>query len=151
HPLIAKLIQESFNRWPATAYDWNKDIARIKTLMIEPRRDIMQVQNESFFSILPSKEYSRLPAPYYFDIHNWSVIGKMTKLQTLVIHDIYIDDFSFLKTCKNLKRLDLYNTNFSDCRLLSELTNLKEADLRFCPLEYVETLQNLPAKFLTKK
>ena len=154
HPLIAKLIQESFNRWPVTAYDWNKDIARIKTLMIKPRRDIMQVANERSFwilsSILPVKEYSCLPAPYYFDIHNWSVIGKMTKLQTLVIHDIYIDDFSFLKTCKNLKRLDLYNTNFSDCRLLAELTNLKEADLRFCPLEYVETLQNLTAKFLTK-
>ena len=151
HPLIAQLIQESFDHWPATAYDWNKDIARIKTLMIKPRNDIMQVTDEKIILIPPSKEYSRLPAPYYFDIHNWTVIGKMTKLQTLVIHDIYIDDFSFLKTCKNLKRLDLYNTNFSDCRLLSELTNLKEADLRFCPLEYVETLQNLPAKFLTKK
>ncbi|MCM1187360.1 MAG: SMI1/KNR4 family protein [Lachnoclostridium sp.] len=147
HPLVALLVQETFNHEPATAYDWGKDISKIKTLTIEPRYGTARTTDEEFIYIYPPGEHFP-PAPYYFDLHDWSVIGRMGKLQALTIHDIYVDDFSFLKVCKNLKRLDLYNTNFSDCRLLSELSNLKEADLRFCPLEYMEILQNLPCKVL---
>lgn len=144
HPLVALLLQKNFNHEPSTAYDWGKDIARIKSLTIDLPYD---ADMEFIFFQPPGEHFP--PAPYYFDLHDWSVIGRMTKLQSLVIQHVYVDDFSFLRACKNLKKLSLYNTNFSDCRLLSELPNLKEADLRFCPLEHKETLQILPAKCLT--
>ena len=41
------------------------------------------------------------------------------------------------------KMLSLYNTNFTDCRMLLKLPKLEEVDLRFCPLEHEEVLQTL--------
>lgn len=146
NPLVALLIQKAFNHEPATAYDWGKDIARIKSLAIVPRYGTRRDEDEEAIFIYPPGEHFP-PAPYYFDLHDWSVIGRMAKLQSLVINHIYVDDFSFLRKCKNLKKLGLHNTNFSDCRLLLELPNLKEVDLCFCPLEHMETLQGLAAKF----
>lgn len=57
---------------------------------------------------------------------------------TLVI--VYFENCS---KCKNLKMLSLYNTNFTDCRMLLKLPKLEEVDLRFCPLEHEEVLQTL--------
>jgi len=145
NPLVALMLQKTFNHEPSTAYDWNRDISRIKSLTLDIR---YSMENDKFVFIQPPSEHFP-PAPYYYDLYDWSVIGRMTKLQSLVIQNIYIDDFSFLSACKNLKRISLYNTNFSDCRLLLELPNLKEADLRFCPLEHIEVLQNLSAQCFT--
>lgn len=143
HPMVAWLIQKYFNHKPSTAYDWGKDIARIKTLTIGTH-GIMHADKDLIYIYSPSDHFP--PAPYYYDLQDWSVIGRMTNLQTLTIQDFYIDDYSFLRTCKNLKRLYLHNTNFSDCRLLSELPNLREVKLCFCPLEHTEALQELSAK-----
>lgn len=143
HPMVAWLIQKCFNHEPSTAYDWGKDIARIKTLTIDIHGTSRAEEHDVYINT-PSEHFP--PEPYYYDLQDWSVIGRMTKLQTLTISDIYIDDFSFLGNCKNLKRLYLHNTNFSDCRLLLKLPDLKEVNLCFCPLEHTEVLQELSAR-----
>jgi len=149
HPMVAWRIQKCFNREPSTAYDWGKDIARIKTLTIDTY-GTRRAEDENYVYInTPSEHFP--PVPYYYDLQNWSVIGRMTNLQALTISEIFIDNFSFLGNCKNLKRLYLHNTNFSDCRLLLELPNLKEVNLCFCPLEYTEVLQELSAKCSIKR
>ena len=37
HPIVAFAMKEYFNRLPLTAYDWGKDLGRMKTLKLEPR------------------------------------------------------------------------------------------------------------------
>ena len=90
--------------------------------------------------MVPPTPCSPLPEPYYYDLHDWSVIGRMKNLKTLVIERLCVDDFSFLAKCSKVETLSLYNTNFSDCRLLGQMTSLKKADLRRCQLEYKEAL-----------
>lgn len=144
HPMVAGLIQKCFHHEPSTAYDWGKDISRMKTLSIDTCGTRWAKDENKIYINTPSEHFP--PVPYYYDLQDWSVIGRMTNLQTLTISGIYIDDFSFLEKCKNLKRLYLHHTNFSDCRLLLELHNLKEVNLCFCPLEHTEVLQELSAK-----
>ncbi len=139
HPIVAFAMKEYFNRLPLTAYDWGKDLGRMKTLKLEPRG---RKEGTDTVYICPPSEYFP-PEPYYYDLYDWSIIGKMTGLRTLVIEHIYVDDFSFLRYCRNVRRLSLYGTNFSDCRLLLEMPNLKEADLHLCPLEHEEILAAL--------
>lgn len=170
HPLIALLIQESFHHEPATAYDWGKDISKLKALKMELRYGTLRVREGNVAYIYPPGEHFP-PPPYYFDLHDWSIIGRMTALQTLLIDRIDVDDqtlwpllaklpnlrnlrlqnlqagdFSFLRECKALRSVSFYNTNFSDCRLLLDLPKLQEADLRFCPLEHREALEKLKAR-----
>lgn len=74
------------------------------------------------------------------------MIGRMRNLERLVIKHLCIEDFSFLEECKNVETLSLYNTNFSDCRILLKLSKLKKVDLSLCRLEHedvLETLQSL--------
>ncbi|MCI8556951.1 MAG: hypothetical protein HFI19_04140 [Lachnospiraceae bacterium] len=143
HPLVAFAIKENFNRLPLTAYDWSKDLGRIKTLKLEPRG---RKEGIDTLYICPPSEYFP-PEPYYYDLHDWSVVGRMTSLRTLIIENIYVDDFTFLSKCKNLRKLSLYGTNFSDCRLLLEMPNLKEADLHLCPLTHEEALSTLSINY----
>lgn len=59
--------------------------------------------------------------------HDFSVIGEMEKLHTLIMNTrnpLTVEDFSFLEKCKNLKKLDLVQTNFTDCALLAQLPAL---------------------------
>ncbi|MCI8861484.1 MAG: hypothetical protein HFI20_03225 [Lachnospiraceae bacterium] len=140
HPIVAFAMKEYFNRLPLTAYDWGKDLGRMKTLKLEPSG---RTEGTDVVYIYPPSEYFP-PEPYYYDLHDWSIIGKMAGLRTLAIENIFVDDFSFLRYCKNVRRLSLYGTNFSDCRLLLEMPNLKEADLHLCPLEHEEILDALP-------
>lgn len=149
HPWIAWMIERYFHHRPLTAYDWGRDIARIKSLEIAPEYSTMMSEDEEVI-YFREPEYLPPPAPYYYDLHDWSVIGRMTSLQSLVVKGVYIDDFSFLRSCKTLKRLRLYNTNFSDCRMLSGLTKLKELHLIFCPLAYQEALRKLPVSCCTE-
>ena len=148
-PWIAWMIQRNFNHIPTTAYDWDRDIARIKSLNIEPRFSTIISEDEEYIYFREPGSLP-LPAPYYYDLHDWSVIGRMTKLQSLDIKGVYIDDFSFLRNCKNLKRLKLYKTNFTDCELLSNLPNLKEVHLIFCPLGNIDLLQKFPFRCCTE-
>ncbi|MDE7299604.1 MAG: hypothetical protein K2N94_12400, partial [Lachnospiraceae bacterium] len=61
---------------------------------------------------------------------DFNIIGEMKNLHTLIIKSesgihYTVNDFSFLKKCMKLKKLDLTGTNFSDCRLLENLPVLK--------------------------
>lgn len=172
HPFIALLVQEAFNHEPATAYDWGKDLGRMKSLKLELRYGTRRAIEGDLAYIYPPGEHFP-PPPYYFDLGDWSIIGKMTALKTVFIERILVEDpafwsllgtlpnlknltisatkagdFSFLRGCRQLTRLSLYNTDFSDCRLLLDLPNLQEADLRFCPLEHTEVLAQLKCKIL---
>ncbi|MCI8802713.1 MAG: hypothetical protein HFG01_05155 [Oscillibacter sp.] len=172
HPFIALLVQEAFNHEPATAYDWGKDLGRLKNLKLELRYGTQRAIEGDLAYIYPPGEHFP-PPPYYFDLEDWSIVEKMTALRSVLVDRILIEDaafwsalkklpnlksltvsatqvqdFSFLSGCRQLTRLSLYNTNFSDCRLLLELPRLQQADLRFCPLEHTEVLEQLACKVL---
>ena len=167
HPLIALLIEEQFGRTPSTAYDWGKDIARMKNLKVQLHyKTVREYQGDTAY--LRPPEAIPPPPPYYFDLSSWSAIGRMTALQSLCIEqidvedpglwpllaglphlrnlrlrDVQVGDFSFLPACRALRSVSFYHTDFSDCRLLLNLPKLQEADLRFCPLEHREALEEL--------
>ena len=76
--------------------------------------------------------------------NDFSLIGEMTRLKQLSLHDVAIDDYSFLAGCKSLNTLDLQDTSFSDCRLLAELPALKKVLLPpYSQLKYTEVLEQL--------
>ena len=70
----------------------------------------------------------------------------MENLRLLTIEEICVDDFSFLAQCKKAEKLSLRNTNFSDCRLLREMPNLKKVNLQQCQLEHNDILENMHLK-----
>ncbi|NBI68488.1 hypothetical protein D1646_17180 [Pseudoflavonifractor sp. 60] len=157
HPFIALGMEEAFHHIPSTAYDWNRDLERIKTLKLIPSEKNIRVWNAVIFisdrmksketgsrKVIidsPCKEFP--PDPFYFDLHDWSAINRMPNLTALMIEEVCVDDFSFLAGCQNVRKLSLRNTNFTDCRLLRELTNLQSVDLRLCHLTHTEALEKL--------
>ncbi len=97
---------EGSDRVPAVLYDLRK----IKTLKLDER----------------TKPCSRLNFLQRKD-HDFSVLGEMESLHTLIMNTrnpLTVDDFSFLEKCKNLKKLDLVQTNFTDCAYLTQLPAL---------------------------
>lgn len=168
HPLIALLVQNTFHHEPATAYDWERDLSKMKAMKMElTYRVAHHLDGQSVYIYPPGEHFP--PDPFYFDLDDWSIIRRMTNLRTLLIDRILIEDpsfwaalgalpnlrtlrventqvldFSFLPACKSLRVLSLYHTNFSDCRLLSGLQQLTELDLRFCPLLHAEALPPCP-------
>ena len=92
-------------------------------------------------------EEFELPKPYYCDLEDWSILGRMPQLRTLAIECICVEDFSFLSQCSQVQRLSLYNTNFSDCRLLKTMKSLKYVDLRRCSLTHREALDELSIEY----
>lgn len=85
---------------------------------------------------------------------DWAMLGEMTNLQVLEFPKRtppgIIDDFSFLPKLKNLYRLDLQFTSFTDCSLLSGLTQLKSLALPARKkLIHTEVLDTLSCKIYT--
>lgn len=85
---------------------------------------------------------------------DWAMLGEMTNLQVLEFPKRtppgIIDDFSFLPKLKNLYRLDLEFTSFTDCSLLSGLTQLKSLSLPARKkLIHTEVLDTLSCKIYT--
>ena len=87
---------------------------------------------------VPHSEYTRQKlAPIQEFLHSrtgdWAMLEEMTGLQVLEFPARtppgIIDDFSFLPKLKNLYKLDLRATSFTDCSLLSGLTQLKSLAL----------------------
>ncbi len=82
--------------------------------------------------------------------HDFSVISEMENLHTLILHTrnpLTVADFSFLEKCQKLKKLDLVQTNFTDCALLSRLPALTYVRLpeEDC-LVNIEVLKTLRAR-----
>lgn len=170
HPLVSLVMFQASGRLPSTAYDWQKAAAKIKHLKLElNNRSALRYDGDLVY-IRPLDEHFP-PAPCYYDLSDWSMIGKMENLQSLYIDSILVDDpnlwplltklpklqnlriqntqvgdFSFLPHCKELKSVSFYNTDFSDCRLLLELPKLQEADIRFCPLIHWGVLNSASIK-----
>ncbi len=138
HPLIAHAVGQGHGKHLLVPYDWIKAMGKMKGLCLG-LRDVTIEQDGTAYAQIPYN----LPQSFYLDPSDWSIMEKMPNLQTLRIENLIVDDFSFLSKCKDLRVLSLYNTNFSDCRLLLALPKLKEADLRFCPLEHTEVLETL--------
>lgn len=145
HPLIALAIREQFHSLPSTAYDWGKMLGKIKRLKLELTNTTVRSWNdeERMVEIAAADDYPP-PRPFYYRLEDWSAIGRMKNLQNLIISQICVEDFSFLKECQSVTQLSLYNTNFADCRLLLQMPKLKQVDLRFCRQEYLEALKDAP-------
>lgn len=148
HPLIALAIrQESGGRLPSTACDWERKLKQVKKLqLVLSEKTVQSWNDEKRRACLRAPDEHFPPKPYYYDLRGWLAIGRMQNLRELRICEICVEDFSFLTQCKNLRTLSLYNTNFTDCRLLQELPNLKYVDLRSCRLIHKEALKILRAK-----
>lgn len=148
HPLIVLTIQQEMNgRLPSTAWDWEQRLKRIKKLFLFLNdKTVHSWDNERCHVCIRAPGEHCPPPPYYFDLSDWSAIGRMESLRHLKISEICVEDFSFLTQCKKLRTLSLYNTNFSDCRLLLELPDLRSVDLRLCHLTHQEVLNELNAE-----
>ncbi len=148
HPLIALAIrQESGGRLPSTAWDWGRKLKQMKKLqLVLSEKTVQSWDDERRYAYLRAPEEHFPPEPYYYHLQGWSAIGCMENLRELRICEICVEDFSFLTECKNLRSLSLYNTNFTDCRLLLKLPKLKYVDLRSCRLTHKEVLKKLHAE-----
>lgn len=87
---------------------------------------------------------------------DWALLGELTNLQVLEFPKRMppglIDDFSFLPKLKKLHRLHLQHTHFTDCALLSGLTQLKELRLPARKkLVRTEVLDTLPCQVQTEE
>lgn len=143
NPLIALTLQQATGQKPSTAYDWTRLLEKTKVLKLHVGYSARMGYKEPSTIYIPSPGEAFPPEPYYFDLEDWSAIGRMKNLRTLVMDHLYVEDFSFLTQCENLRSLSLYGTTFRDCRLLLELPNLKSADLYLCQLEHTEALEKL--------
>lgn len=150
NPLIALAIREQRGRLPSTAYDWRRALERMKKLTIKLTRSTVRAWDEEghrVFVYAPDEHFP--PEPFFYDLRDWSAIGRMQSLRTLCIEELCVDDFSFLAECKNVETLSLRGTNFSDCRLLREMPRLKRVNLNLCPLTHQDALADLSIEFLT--
>ncbi len=143
HPLIAWRVEQMHGGQLLVPYDWMKAMGKMKGLVLN-LKDVTVEPDGTAYAPVPIN----LPSSFYLDPTDWSIIGKMSNLRTLRIENLIVDDFSFLTKCKNVQVLSLYNTNFKDCHLLLGLPKLKEANLRFCPLEHKEVLQSLDVRWV---
>lgn len=123
-------IKESLKRLPCTPYDFTK----VKSLT--------NFNRMSFW-------YDVIPDMIKEEEGNFSCIGEMTNLHTLVFSNFNgdtfkVNDFSFLEKCQKLKKLDVRNTNFSDCTFLLPLSNLHQVFLpkesMLCHIEVIDEL-----------
>lgn len=148
HPLIALAIREQFHSLPSTAYDWEKIFGKIKRLKLELTHTTVRSWNneERTVEMIAADDYPP-PKPFYYRLEDWSAISRMKNLKTLLISEICVEDFSFLKECRSVTQLSLYNTNFTDCRLLLQMPKLKQVDLRLCRLEHLEVLEDAPFSY----
>ena len=113
-------IRDSLGRWPVNLYDLKK----VKTL-----------EDFSCPVHLSMERSCKDETPGDF-----SAIGEMANLHTLIFDNphsrsfpsVTVHNFSFLCRCKKLKKLDMRQTNFTDCSLLLQLPSLKQV---FLPLK----------------
>ena len=110
------------------------DLAKIKSLDSRRRN----------YSAVKKVDDVRLPSWLVLKENDFSLIGEMAKLKQLSLHDVAIEDYSFLTGCRNLDTLDLQDTSFSDCRLLAGLPALKKVILpAYSQLKHTEVLEQL--------
>ncbi len=149
HPMIALAIRSQFHRLPSTAYDWEKVFEKIKKLSLMLNSSTVRRWDDEgrMVDLLAPDEYP-LPEPFYYSLDDWSAIGRMKNLKNLMITCVRVNDFSFLTECKEVKKLSVYNTNFTDCRLLLRMPKLKEVDLRLCRLEHVNALRSASFQYI---
>lgn len=107
-------------------------IAPKKLTDISQLRKIKRLADKDF--PVPHSDYTAQKlAPIQDFLHSrtggWEMLGEMTGLQVLEFPPRtppgLVEDFSFLPKLKNLYRLHLQATGFTDCSLLSGLTQLK--------------------------
>lgn len=111
---VDKRLYEALGEAPQTLYDLKN---KSKAIEFDRRR---------------ARGYTGVSLPGWieFEEGDFSVIGEMKNLHTLIMKSepgihYNVKDFSFLRKCVKLKKLDLTGTNFTDCRLLANLPALK--------------------------
>lgn len=148
HPMIALAIKGQFHSLPSTTHDWDKVFDKVKKLSLELNsRTVQHWDDENRTVTIFAPDDHPLPNPYRYDLSNWSAIGRMLKLKSLSVSQIFIDDYSFLTRCISLEKIFFYNTNFTDCRLLLKLPKLKNVEFHLCNLENTAALKSARFKY----
>ena len=148
HPMIALALKSHFHSLPSTPNDWDNIFDKVKKLSLELNsRTVSQWDDENRTVTIFAPDNFPLPAPYRYDLSDWSAIGRMSKLKNLSVSRIFIDDYSFLTRCVSLEKIFFYNTNFSDCRLLLKLPKLKSVEFHLCNLENTNALKSAKFKY----
>lgn len=80
-----------------------------------------------------------------FPAGDLSIIGALTKLQSLILADCSLSTVSGLETAVNLTYLDLENNTIRKLDALSSLVNLTELDLQHNAVTTLSSLAALPA------
>lgn len=114
---LCHAVQCALNRAPDSLYDLKK----------------IKILNDFAYDGDPYYQHTQASQ----EPEDFSAIGHMENLHTLLfgtprsmsIPAVLVQDFSFLTRCKNLKKLDLRFTNFTDCALLLQLPALKQVQL----------------------
>ena len=96
-----------------------KDLEKIR--LLDSRKRIPSLENSMMDHLM-----EKLPTWLTAKMGDFSLIGKLPNLQALLLWGVILDDFSFLLECRELVYVNLWDTNFTDCSLLSELPNIHE-------------------------
>ncbi len=108
-PHLLRAIAKVRGSVPHTPYDLKK----IKVLELTEKEEMPDDETIQFFR---------------YKENDFSVIAEMENLHTLLFQTrnaLMVADFSFLEKCQKLKKLDLVQTNFTDCALLLYLPALR--------------------------
>ena len=54
-----------------------------------------------------------LSSHFYYSPGDWTALGRMKRLRSLTIRNLYIEDYNMLSGLPNLKKLILAGTNFT--------------------------------------
>ena len=84
---------------------------------------------------------------YRWDIKDLSPLAKLTRLDTLYLHNTNVTDIEPLADLKSLVKLDLYNLEIDDVQPLMGLENLRELyvyDTNFKPEDIDRLRKHLP-------
>lgn len=108
--------------------------------------DLAKIRQLDSRKVIPSSEVltAKWPAWLTEKEGDFSLIGHLPNLQALFLWGMVLEDFSFLSQCKELLYLNLWDTNFTDCRLLAKLPSLRYVCLpKRGELKYLEVLEEV--------
>lgn len=71
------------------------------------------------------------------------IIGQLSGLNILTIHDVEVSDTTFISNLIGLTELNLVNTNISDISFLSNFTSLRKLDLTGNPINNISVIKNM--------
>lgn len=94
HFLVALALEKYYRNNLLVEYDWLRAISRVKRLELGLNMNYVEMIEDNIAYI---KTPVNLPENFYWNVHDWSIIGKMSNLLMLGIERIYIEDSTFFQ------------------------------------------------------